>query len=153
MKNPEGDGSRAAEVTGNRLMAFTVGLALGLYRKGHWFSFEHPTSALSWHLPAVKKLSSLPGVRKVRFCQCMYKLSIAGCSQGEYVQKDTTILTNAPLETLCCPCDRQHKHMVLVGKVRVKGQWQSKSALAGAYPPLLSQAWARAASLGLSGLA
>jgi hypothetical protein len=147
--NPMGDGSREDELLGNRLLEFSCQQARALVKRGCWFSIEQPTSAYSWLCPEMLELAKLPGVRRVRFCQCVYGLSLPTSPAGLLVKKDTSVLTNVPLEPLECRCPGHLEHDVLKGSVRFDGHWVSKSALAGAYPPRLCCRWCEAANTAL----
>ncbi len=74
------------------------------------------------------------GFTKVRFDQCAAGLSMPTAAEGELVRKHTTVLTNAPLESLAKRCTGCHPHTALTGSIKVRDQWLSRSAFARAYP-------------------
>ena len=89
-------------------------------------------------------LAKRTGVRRIRLCQCMFGLRFPGSKC--LCQKDTTILTNVPLEVLNVMCDKSHTHEHAIGAIKVNGEWLKRSELAGHYPKALCQAWADAAT-------
>ena len=142
---PLGDDTKPKERPGNRLMRFCVRMCYFLVEQGCSFSIENPTSSLVWSCPGVKRLLRLPGVRLVRFDQCEYNLRFCDSKPNQRVKKDTTLLTNAPLDGLFRRCSKTHEHVQVVGNVKTSKGWQHRSVLAGAYPRQLCHAWAREA--------
>ena len=93
-----------------------VELAMKLFewqvRRGRLALFEHPTTSKAWHESAVKRVLSLPGVRRVRGDQCMYGLQVGGGSN----KKSTDFMVNGDKmeEYLSKRCDGGHQHVPLL---------------------------------------
>ncbi|CAJ1337053.1 unnamed protein product, partial [Effrenium voratum] len=81
-------------------------------RRGRLALFEHPTTSKAWHESAVKRVLSLPGVRRVRGDQCMYGLQVGGGSN----KKSTDFMVNGDKmeEYLSKRCDGGHQHVPLL---------------------------------------
>jgi hypothetical protein len=142
LDNPMGDGSLPREVLGNKLAAVAVYLISLAQKNCTFWSLENPASSLLWHHPKVKRLMKCKTVQLIRFDQCCYNLPFPDASPGELIQKDTCILTNAPLQALACRCNKQHTHIHAIGGVKIHGKWLKRSAVAGHYPSDLCNRWA-----------
>jgi len=140
---PLRDGSLQREVVGNLLCESAVTVIRALLKVGGLFSIENPTSSFLWLHPTIKALRLERGVRLVRFCQCMYGLQFPDSSASQRCQKDTTLVTNAPLSSLECMCDHSHEHMHAKGAIKVGGHWRQRTELAGRCPPRLCKQWSK----------
>ena len=99
---------------GVKLLGFCMQLAQWQVKRGAYFIFEHPASARSWQLPAVRRVADLPGVTAVTGDLCEYGLTSA---EGTPVRKRTRWMGNVPglEEVLGKKCSGNHEHQPLEG--------------------------------------
>jgi hypothetical protein len=143
---PLGDGTLTRETQGNQFARAVVSMCRSLLKQGCWFSIENPTSSYLWLCPEIKRLMRSPGVRLVRFDQCAHGLRIQSSAGTGPCKKDTSVLTNAPLEPLAARCPGNHQHIHAKGGVRTRDGWRNLAALAGHYPAPLCRTWAQSCS-------
>ena len=138
---PQGSGRLPAEVLGNLLLSHSLLIIEACRRHGVRWSLENPQRSLLWAMPKVKSLLSRAEVRVVEFDQCMYGLKDP---LGDFYKKPTRLVGNLThLESLACSCDKSHRHQEVLGSVKHKGTWVTRSSLAGAYPSQLAESLAR----------
>ena len=91
-------------------------------------------------------LLDTPGVKLVKFDQCVYHLQLSGAPKYVYCKKTTAILSNVKgIESIIRRCpgfSREHMHERAWGSRVVKGVNISLAASAGRYPPALCEALA-----------
>jgi len=116
-----------------KLVEFAVEMCKEQNRAGRLFAFEHPLSATSWKLPALKELMKKEGVRQTTIHQCAYGLTSHDEWGEGLVMKPTRIITNsqAIADKLQRRCDRSHRHVQLVS---------GRAAAAAIYPKELLDA-------------
>eukprot|EP00959_Pyramimonas_sp_CCMP1952_P021717 457675-Pyramimonas_sp.AAC.1 len=89
--------------------------------RGRFFAMEHPCTASSWDLEAVRAAMSWPGVDTVSFDQCEFGLRV---SPGSPLvsRKRTTIMSNSPDFLISCDrqCSGKHPRLSLVGSARTR---------------------------------
>ena len=125
---------------------FSAEVARACHRAGAYFSIENPTTSALWSFEPIASLAAMSNVYTFTFDQCRY---------GVPHKMTTKIMTNfQALSVLSMKCNHLQPHSVLQGThkvVRPDGttRWESRTATAGAYPPLLCKQWAAAASGGL----
>ena len=98
-------------------------------------TFEHPSSAYSWHTPQLEQLGRAPEVTEVTFDVCAY-----GPDEfGHLFKKPTKVLgLRTPwLSRLARRCPGHHAHF------RLKGSWTARAAK---YVPALVEVWAAEAA-------
>ncbi len=138
---PEGSGVLQREIIGNLLAYRTFILCCILHAHGNFFTIENPLTSHVWNLKRLHQLIGQTQAKFVRFDQCMYglKIPLTDDTWG-LAKKATCILGTLPgLEHLACRCDNSHKHVQVIGGVKVKGCWTRRSTLAGRYPLKLCQ--------------
>ena len=116
------------------LLRFAMQVAVQQIELGGLFVFEHPQGALSWNERCVEKVRKHVGVECVTVDQCMFGLKDKVSKLPH--RKRTRIMSNSSCicQALQRVCDGSHVHQHLIGKVKVAGQWQSRSRLAQEYP-------------------
>ena len=120
---------------------FSAEIATECSRCSVGFSIENPRSSGLWRFGPIAKLLALPAAHYIDFHTCAY---------GAPYRKPTRLLTNQGcLDSLSRFCDKQHSHVVLAGSERIRQadggfKWVSRTYRAGAYPPRLCNAFARA---------
>ncbi len=102
---------------------FVIQLYREQVREGRWFLHEHPASASSWDLTAMRKLAEEEGVTVNVADQCMYGLRTQGKpGEGKVpARKRTKFMTNSYeiAKQLQKRCDGRHEHQALVsGRAR-----------------------------------
>jgi len=101
-------------------------------RKGRRFIIEHPLTATSWGLAAVRWLLEQPGVYVIDVDMCNFGL----CDRdGHLHKKPTRIATNDPVVAAAlqgCRCSRDHEHVSLEGSA--PGGGGARTKLAQVYP-------------------
>jgi hypothetical protein len=131
---PMGNGSKANEIVGNKLLTRSLALIRLLAQGGNTWSLENPGTSWVFHMPAIQKLLRRQSVYSVFLDQCMFGLKVPGCKAGEYVRKYTRIIGNLPLHTLNLRCDNSHTHVHAIGTTKYRGKMEKRSSLAGRYP-------------------
>lgn len=64
--------------TGVEHLELAMELAKWQRKRGKYFMFEHPASALSWKEPCVQKVENMPGVLTAITDMCMFGLNVSG---------------------------------------------------------------------------
>ena len=125
------------------MLRFAMQVAEQQVRQGNLFLFEHPQSARSWQDRQVKHVGKLPGVGSVVFDQCMFGL--ADVESGMYHKKRTRVMCYSEhvLSGLNRTCSQDRTHQHLVGQVKHKGKWLSRSRIAQKYPEDMCKAIVR----------
>ena len=124
---------------GVALKVFSVRVIRECLASGVRFCLENPQTSRLWEFRPVRDL-----VRDKRICFFTFHM----CGWGMPYKKATSILTDIPsLSILQKLCSKDHRHVQLRGSetVVVNGvkQTRNRTAAAGAYPPLLCEAWAQ----------
>ena len=83
---------------------------------GRHFVFEHPLSASSWRLPALRRLRARAGVTETTVHMCAFGLTSRDHFGEAPVLKPTRILTSswAIRDAVAKKCSRDHRHVQLV---------------------------------------
>jgi len=138
MRNLKGYLQKLSE--GKMLLRFAMELCKDQMDRGDLFLFEHPQGAKSWSDPSVQKLLHDSRVYKETLDQCMYGLK--DHVSGKPHRKRTGIMVNCEsvAKRLRTMCDRTHEHEHVMGCVKTKMGWKTRSRMAQAYPPKLVQA-------------
>ena len=138
MRNLKGYLQKLSE--GKMLLRFAMELYKDQMDRGDLFLFEHPQGAKSWSDPSVQKLLHDSRVYKETLDQCMYGLK--DHVSGKPHRKRTGIMVNCEsvAKRLRTMCDRIHEHEHVMGCVKTKMGWKTRSRMAQAYPPKLVQA-------------
>ena len=131
--------ARKKEAVGVALALFTVEVIRECLASQVHFSLENPQTSRLWEFGPVRDL-----FRDKRICFFTFHM----CGWGMPFKKPTSILTDIPsLSNLQRVCSKDHRHVHLRGSemVVVNGvkQTRNRTAAAGAYPPLLCEAWAQ----------
>ena len=119
-------------------MQFVVQLYKCQIRNKRFFLHEHPATATSWQLDAIKQLARTEGVSVSRADLCMYGMRTWDESGKEaYAKKPTKFMTNSRsiAHELNMKCDRTHVHQPLTG---------GRASQAARYPEQLCRAICRA---------
>ena len=67
------------------------------HQAGRYFLHEHPIGAKSWRLRSIKRLLSLPVVRRFSGDQCQFGAKVRkGTLKGSPIRKPSGFMTNAP---------------------------------------------------------
>eukprot|EP00438_Fugacium_kawagutii_P030304 Skav204412 [mRNA] locus=scaffold398:166413:168713:- [translate_table: standard] len=140
---PAGNGSLDRELLGNELLRRTVHLCRLLHEAGSFFTIENPHTSWVWSMPEIRALGNLTGAKKVGLDQCCYGLKIPDSEHKWGLAKKGTFFfgTLPNLENLAAKCTHDHAHVPVIGGVKVRGKWQKRSSLAGAYPQPLCTAY------------
>ena len=141
--NPEGDNSLDREKVGNELLSRTVYLCQLLHDHGSFFTIENPHSSYAWLMPQMKCLLSRANAASVELDQCQFGLRIPG-EDGNLglAKKGTRFAGTLPgLDALARKCTHDHKHVQVIGTVKMQGKWRKRSEIAGAYPMALCQSY------------
>ena len=137
-----------------------VEFAVELYemqaKEGRWFLHEHPASAGSWNLEAMRKMARRAGVRVVVADQCQYGLKTHGSDpkiQDRRARKRTKCMTNSDelAIELSRRCAGGHKHQPLTGgRAREAAQYPKPlcEAICRGMKKELRKSQAKVASLG-----
>ena len=94
-------------------MQFVVQLYKCQIRNKRFFLHEHPATATSWQLDAIKQLARTEGVSISRADLCMYGMRTWDESGKEaYAKKPTKFMTNSPgiARQLSQRCEGAHTH-------------------------------------------
>ena len=142
---PEGNGSLQREVTGNKILARVLSLVKIISDAGSRWSIEKPHPSLLLKQAKVRELLDQRSVSEVVLDQCEYGLTFPDCHDGQQCKKTTRIIGNIQnLYLLDLKCKGEHQHVHAIGSVMTQHGSQKRSRLAGAYPPKLCRAWAKA---------
>ena len=129
---------------GNKLLVNSLKLIYAAIRYNVFWTLENPARSLMFLMPSVCKLLQAKSTGSVLFDQCMYGLHDP--ESKLLYQKRTRIIGNLPqLQLLCRDCSHDHVHEQIVGQTHLHGKSIGRSVVAGAYPPLLCTALAKAA--------
>ena len=95
--------------------------------EGRHFIFEHPLTASSWRLPALRRLRLRAGVHETVVHQCMYGLESRDHEGVGLAKKPTRFLcsSTAVRDCLALRCDGTHRHVQLIS---------GRAAAAAIYP-------------------
>ena len=131
--------ARQKEAAGVALALFTARAIRLCIACNVFFSLENPQTSRLWEFGPIHDILKNP---KTHF------FVLHMCGWGTPYKKPTAILTNMlALKQLIRKCTRDHEHVALRGSERVvvdgKVCNRNRATGAGAYPPLLCDAWAR----------
>ena len=122
-----------------------LGLVKIVTDAGSKWSIENPHSSFLFKQAKVKELLGQRLVSEVVLDQCEYGLTFPDCHEGQRCKKTTRIIGNIQnLYLLDLKCKGDHQHVHAIGSVMTPHGSQKRSRLAGAYPPELCRAWAKA---------
>ena len=98
------------------MVEYAVELCRIQMRAGRAFIFEHPRTASSWELEALRSLMAEAGVRESVFDMCCFGMMSEDSEGPGLVRKTTRILTNADeiVGTTMHRCRGGHRHVPLV---------------------------------------
>ena len=124
-----------ALLEGNRLLLAWLAVLFVVLKCASHGTHEHPHSAYSWHVPALKWFMSQPGVSRIVYACCAFGPGV----DGFLYRKDTALLAvHCPwLEPLGRRCPGFHKHTRLEGGLTTK---------AAPYPEGVCTEWAKLAA-------
>ena len=137
-ERPQGDGTKANELAGNKSMAQCLWFMVLCLRFGIVFSFEHPRGARSLLLPLFQFLMNLCDVRVIEYDGCAHGLRPPGwtSSQGDVrIQNPSVLVTNNPYFEIVrkkCSAVGPHKHESVIAWHDRKGPSHTK--FTGRYP-------------------
>ena len=108
------------------LLNFSVDIYWDQISRGKFFLHEHPATATSLDLPAIRELLEHPGVSVVTGDMCRWGMHLSeekenqGTDQAVLVKKPTKWMTNCPLlaTLLGARCLGGHEHSRLEGSQR-----------------------------------
>ena len=126
-KHHIGDAWEKKKQEGMELLIFATQCYWDQIERGMFFLHEHPATASSWGIDAVKELEAHPGVHVVTSDMCRWGMRVRDEipeDQGQpyLVKKPTKWMTNCRLlaELLSLRCDGTHSHMRLEGGMLTK---------------------------------
>ena len=97
------------------MLEFSIEMCRIQSRACRGFVFEHPRTATSWEVDAVKRLAQEAGVYTSVFDMCRFGMTAEDAEGEGLVRKSTHILTNveAIAEVLSVRCEGGHRHVHL----------------------------------------
>lgn len=127
---PEGGGTSQAEVLGTACAGAAARLLEAARGAGALGTHEHPAGSWMWRLPSFQRLAATGAWHRCGWSHCAF---------GANWRKHSELWsTDASVLDLCRSCPGGPGHsphpVVLFGKVKQRGRWVDRTAVAAAYP-------------------